>query len=448
VTLPPSWTAPFSLVPTWRTLGALVLGAALVALTPLTAALWPVAAVYHAGLAFVLVRDAIRLPGPARFVASRHVPGPLSLGAEHTILVGLSCPQAAGLRCAVADHVPAELRPSPRVVEGRFDGDGQAILEYAIRPPRRGAYRLPALDVRVWRQRGWWRRQLRLPLPEEVAVYPDVQAVRRLQLSFRRGVRPLPGQRRARPPGAATAPASLRDYLPGDDVRRIHWKATARRDHPVTTELEAERGQQVVVALDCGRLMTAPAGHLVKLDHAVNAALLLGWAAQAQGDRVGLLTFDERLHAYLAPRRGARQLHRLNEVLYRVEPAYAEPDYGAAFAYLSRQVRGRSLVVVLTDVLDPGASGELVAHGLRLGARHRLLVVAMTDPEVTGALASRPARSGDVYRWAAAEELQAARRRSFETLQRGGVECLDVEAGLLSPALVERYLELKERGLI
>ena len=435
-------------MPAWRTLAGLVGGAALVALAALLPALWLLVAAYHGALAWALVRDARRLPGPGRFLAGRHLPRPLSLGAEQVVLVGISCPEAAGLRCAVADHVPAELHAGPRVVEGTFDQEGQVILEYRARPPRRGAYALPALDLRVWRPAGWWSRQVRLPLADEAAVYPDVQAIRRWQLSLRRGVRPLPGQRRGRPPGAATAPAGLRDYLPGDDARRIHWKATARRDHPVTTELEAERGQQVVVAVDCGRLMTAPAGHLSKLDHAVNAALLLAWAAQSQGDRVGLLTFDEQVHAFLAPRRGVRQVHRVNEILYRVRPVYSEPDFGVAFAYLAHQLRGRSLVVVLTDVLDPAASADLVAHGLRLGARHRLLVVAMTDPEVVAALGRSPVRSGDVYRWAAAEELQAARRRAFETLQRGGVECVDVEAGRLSPGLAERYLELKERGLI
>jgi uncharacterized protein (DUF58 family) len=322
------------------------------------------------------------------------------------------------------------------------------VVEYRARPSRRGAYRLDAMDVRVWRARGWWSRQFRLSLPAEAAVYPDVLAIRRWELTLRRGLRALPGMRRARPPGAATAPAGLREYLPGDDVRRVHWKATARRDRPVTTELEAERGQQVVVALDCGRLMTAPAGHLTKLDHAINAALLLAWVAQSQGDRVGLLTFDDRVQAFLTPRRGMRQVHRVNEVLYRVEPTYTEPEFGEAFGYLAGQVRGRSLVVALTDVLDPAASADLVAHGLRLGARHRLLVVAMTDPEVTAALRQPVRRARDVYGWAAAEELVAARRRAFETLQRGGVECLDVEAGRLSPAVVERYLELKERGLI
>jgi uncharacterized protein (DUF58 family) len=435
-------------VPRRRLLLALAVGALLIALTVVSGLLWLVAVAYHAALGWMVVRDARRLPPPDRFLASRQLPRPLSLGAEQAVLVGLACPEAAGLRCAVADHVPAALAATPRSVTGTFDGDGQLIVEYRVRPPTRGAYELPAMDVRVWRPDGWWLRHFRLALADRAAVYPDVLAIRRWQLTLRRGVRALPGQRRARPPGAATTPGGLRDYLPGDDVRRIHWKATARRDHPITAELEAERGQQVVLALDCGRLMAAPGGHLSKLDHAVNAALLLAWVAQSQGDRVGLLTFAEEVQAFLAPRRGMRQVARINEVLHRVEASYAEPEFADAFAYLARQVRGRALVIALTDVLDPAASVDLVAHGLRLGARHRLLVVAMTDPTVVAALRAPLHRSRDVYRWGAAEELAGARRRSFETLQRGGVECLDVEAGRLSPALVERYLELKERGLL
>jgi uncharacterized protein (DUF58 family) len=423
-------------------------GAALVALTVASPLIWALALTYHAALAWALFDDARKLPRPSRFLASRQLPEPLSLGAEQAVLVGVSCHEAAGLCCEIADHVPAALNAWPRAVEGGFDEDGHLVTEYCVRPPRRGAYVLPALDLRVWRPHGWWLRHVRLGLSTEAAVYPDVLAIRRWQLTLRRGVRALPGQRRARPPGAATAPAGLRDYLPGDDVRHVNWKATARRDRPVTTELEAERGQQVVVALDCGRLMTAPAGELTKLDHAVNAALLLAWVAQSQGDRVGLMTFDDGVQAFVSPRRGMKQVQRLNEVLYRVEARYAEPEFGDAFAYLATQVRGRSLIVVLTDVLDPVASADLVAHGLRLGARHRLLVVALTDPEVAEAVARPITRSGDAYRWAAAEELLSARRRAFETLQRGGVECLESEAGRLSPALVERYLELKERGLI
>jgi uncharacterized protein (DUF58 family) len=435
-------------VPQRRTLAFLVVGAMIVILIVVSPAFIALALVYHATLAVALVRDARRLPSPGAFTATRQAPEPLSLGEAQEVLLGISCPAAAGLRAVLADHVPAALSPGARELVGSFDEDGYLVVSYPLRPRRRGAYEFPLLDVRVWRAGGWWLRQFRLSLTTEAAVYPDVLAIRRWQLTLRRGVRALPGQRRARPPGAATDPAGLRDYLPGDDARRINWKATARRDSPVTTELEAERGQQLVIALDCGRLMTAPAGHLTKHDHAVNAALLLAWVAQTQGDRVGLMTFGDRVEAYLAPRRGLRQVNRLSEALYRVRAEYSEPEYGEALAYLARQVRGRSLVVVLTDVLDAEASSDLVAHALRLGVRHRVLVVAMADPELMAALRRPVMASRGAYEWAAAEELMGARRRAFETLQRGGVQCLDVEAGRLSPSLVERYLELKERGLV
>jgi uncharacterized protein (DUF58 family) len=437
-----------TLVPERRTLAFGVLGAALVVLVTLSPLAIVPAVVYHAVLLAILVRDARRLPPPGHFTATRHLPEPLSLGEAEEVMLGVACPGAGGLSVAAADHVPAALRADAREVVGRFDAEGYAILSYRVRPQRRGAYELGAVDLRVWRGGGWWLRQVRLAVESRAAVYPDQVAIRRWQLTQRRGVRALPGQRRARPPGAATDPAGLRDYLPGDDVRRVNWKATARRDGPVVTEVEAERGQQLVVALDCGRLMAAPAGHLTKHDHAVNAALLLAWVGQTQGDRVGLLTFGDRVGTLLAPRRGPRQVHRLSEVLYRVQAEHVEPEYGEAFAYLARQVRGRSLVVVLTDVLDADASSDLVTHALWLGARHRVLVVTMADPELVAAVGRPVLSSGAAYQWAAAEELVGARSRAFETLQRGGVQCLDVEAGRLSPSVVERYLELKERGLL
>src|SRR5207245_1890696 len=161
-----------------------------------------------------------------------------------------------------------------------------------------------------------WSRQARVAADETVAVYPNVLAVREYELRLLRGMRGYSGLRRARPPGATTAFSGLRDYVSGDDARRISWTATARRDRPVTVVTEAERGQQAVIAIDSARLMTAPAGLLTKLDHAVNAALLLAWAAQSQGDRVGLLTFSDRVLGYLAPQRGRAQVGRINQALY------------------------------------------------------------------------------------------------------------------------------------
>jgi uncharacterized protein (DUF58 family) len=436
------------LAPQPRLLWAIALGAGLIALSVASPVLGVVAVIYHAGLVVVAARDLALLPGRAGYVVRRLMPQPFSLGEREEVTLVVENPAAAGLRATVADHAPAELSPEPRELSGRFDRDGRLRLSYHTSSPRRGAYRFGPVDLQVTRDEGWWRRQVRVPLEHEVAVFPNVVAIKRVQLTLRRGLRAMAGMRRARPPGASTAFAGLRDYVRGDDLRRVSWAATARRDHPVVVEVEAERGQQVMIALDCGRLMTAPAGNLDKLDHAINAALMLAWVAQAHGDRVGLMTFDDRVTAFVKPERGSAQLRRLTETLYNVRAEYIEPDFGHAMTHLALRVGRRSMIVLLTDVQDPEASRELMAHCLRLAGRHLVLVVAMSDPAVMSARDAPIATSARAYEWAAAEQFVASRRESFELLRRGGVLGLDVVAGSLSPALVERYLELKERALL
>jgi uncharacterized protein (DUF58 family) len=431
-----------------RLLWAVAIGAGLIALSVVSPVLVLVAILYHAGLILMVARDLALLPPARGYTVKRVMPEPFSLGEQEEVKVVISNRGAAGLRARVSDHAPPGLLPRPREVEGTFDVAGALTVAYQTSSPRRGAYRFEAVDLQVVRRDGWLRRQVRVPLEHEVAVFPNIVAIRRIQLTLRRGLRALVGQRRTRPPGASTAFAGLRDYVRGDDVRRISWTATARRDRPVMVEVEAERGQQVMIALDCGRLMTAPAGDLEKLDHAINAALMLAWVAQAFGDRVGLMTFDDRVTNFIKPERGPTQLHLITQALYALQPSYVEPDFGHAMTHLALRVGRRSMVVVLTDVQDPNASRELVAHCLRLAARHLVLVVAMSDPEVLAARDAPVTTSSRAYQWAAAEEFVSSRRESFELLRRGGVLGLDVVAGNLSPALVERYLELKERALL
>lgn len=436
------------LSPQPRLLWAIGIGAGLIALSPVSPVLIVLAVLYHAGLAVVVARDLAMLPEARTFSAQRVLPEPFSLGEREDVTVIVTNPAARGLQARVADHAPASLSPRPRDVAGTFDRGGSLAVTYSTSSPRRGAYRFESVDLRVARADGWLRRQVRIPLRQEVAVFPNIVAIKRIQLTLRRGLRALAGQRRARPPGASTAFAGLRDYVRGDDVRRISWSATARHDRPVVVEVEAERGQQVMIALDCGRLMTAPAGELTKLDHAVNAALMLAWVAQAHGDRVGLMTFDDRVTGFIKPERGSAQLHLITEALYALNSSYVEPDFGHALTHLALRVGRRSMVVILTDLQDPNASRELVAHCLRLAARHLVLVVAMSDPDMLAARDAPVTTSARAYQWAAAEEFAASRRESFELLRRGGVMGLDVVAGNLSPALVERYLELKERALL
>jgi len=185
-------------------------------------------------------------------------PEPFSLGELEDVSVVVENPQAAGLAARIADHAPAELRPHPRELESRFDPAGRLNVTYRD-VFATGAARSSSVPstCRCGRHDGWWRRQVRIQVSDEVAVFPNVVAIKRVQLTLRRGLRAMVGMRRARPPGASTAFAGLRDYVRGDDMRRREL-GRQRRDatRPVVVEVEAERGQQVMIALDCGRLMT------------------------------------------------------------------------------------------------------------------------------------------------------------------------------------------------
>jgi uncharacterized protein (DUF58 family) len=256
------------LAPQPRLLWAVGIGAGLIALAIVSPVLGFVAVVYNAGLVIIAARDLALLPGRAGYLVHRVRPEPFSLGELEEVTVVVENPAAALLNARVADHAPADLKPEPREMAGRFDVTGRLDLSYPF-SPKRGAYRFGPVDLQVWRDGGWWRRQVRLVHPDGWRSFP---AWSRSSASAHLAPRPAgdgwdaprsPARcvRRSRAFAACEAmthpPRGLDGYLAAIPAWSSRWRA--------------ERGQNVMIAIDCGRLMTAPA-ELDKLDHAVNAA--------------------------------------------------------------------------------------------------------------------------------------------------------------------------------
>jgi uncharacterized protein (DUF58 family) len=270
--------------------------------------------------------------------------------------------------------------------------------------------------------------------------------VRRLRLlGLRHRLRDA-GVRNVRLRGEMGAFESLREYVPGDDPRTVDWKATARSASVMVRQFEAERSQQVLLAIDAGRLMTERVGERERMDHALSAALVLADVASLSGDRVGLLVFSERVHYYLPPAR--LPLARISEVLSRVEPRMVESNYPAAFTYMARQLRRRSLIVLFTDVIDAGASSALLAHLTRAAHRHLALVLALRNTALEADASVAVQDEAGAFRRAAEEELLQARAAALATIRRVGVLVADVRPQDAAPTAVTRYLEVKARRLL
>jgi uncharacterized protein (DUF58 family) len=436
------------LIPTPRLL--LVLAAGLVPLAlagQVGVILWGVAA-YDAAVLLLMALDFRQAPGAATLRFARRAGPQLAVGEREQVAIRVWNDGPQAVRVAVRDEPPPAFRAEGRRTLLPVPGRGMAEAEYCVRAPGRGAYTFPGLTARVAGPLGLAERQWRVALETPVRVYPNFRLAARMELLGRRAHLIRTGLHALRRRGEGRTFESLREYVQGDEFRHIDWKATARRQRPMVREYELERHQNVFLMVDAGRMMTAQVGESTKLDYAVNAALLMAHAAIGQSDKVGLLVFADEVQAYLPPRGGTRQIRQILEALCGVHASLVEPDYGLAFRYLAARRVQRALVPLFTDLVDARASARLLRHVAALVPRHLPLLVAIADPELERYAGVRPAGVSAVYRQAVARDLLAERAEALRGITARGGLALDVPPDRLNLAVVNRYLEVKRRGMI
>jgi len=379
---------------------------------------------------------------------SRELPSALSLGVPNTVTVAVRNRSGRALRLLVKDDPPPEFDTPERLRALRLDPWQLERVTYRTTPTRRGDYRFGGLHVRgLSRLRlAWWQRDL--PADEEVRVYPNLQQLAEFDALARRGRLEELGLRAARARGEGTEFESLREYVPDDSFRDIDWKATARRGAPITRQFQAERNQTLVIMIDSGRMMAAHSGGMARVDHAVNAALMLAHVAGRMGDTVGLLVFSDRVKSFVAPAHGAAQTERMLEELYALRAELVEPDFRAAITFLRARARKRAMVCAFTDLVDPDISREALSYLASLRPQHLPVVATISDDQVEALADADPARPIEAYAKALAARTLAERELALARLRSRGVLVCDARAGELSAAVVGRYLAIKRRGVL
>jgi uncharacterized protein (DUF58 family) len=432
------------------------------------------ATLYLAALLLVAVMDIALSPRPADFELSRETHDKLNLGTPNAISLRMYSRANAPVIALLRDEPPAawpvrinhEAAPVAQC-EVAVAPASEAHTVYSIVPTRRGAWQFGALSARYATRLGLWNRQFRREAEQSVRVYPDTSEVGNYELHLRNGRTRELGLHLQRLRGKGTEFESLRDYTRDDNYKDINWKASARRGKLISTNYEIERDQTVILALDCGRMMTAMADTRVKegkhentaetfaaqtplskLDCAINAAVLLTHVSISLGDAVGLLLFADSVLQFVPPRKGKTQTGLIIDALYGVQPSLVEPDYVSAYnELLGRKIR-RALVVTFTDLIDPDASRELLAASGALRRHHNPLCVTINNRDVMDLAAQMPRAADEMYAKAMAQRMLAQRAQALRELSSRGVGILDVEASQLTVATVNRYLDLKARAAL
>jgi uncharacterized protein (DUF58 family) len=374
--------------------------------------------------------------------AERHWPPLLVQEAAGEVEIRIATPAARRLNLLLREGLHPGVAPSPLRRLLAIRGPGEVLWTYTLTPRRRGEHATGPLTARVlgpW-QLAWSQRQL---LPgESVRVYPQVRWEGKVGMLLALAQRRRMGQIPLRLHGVGTEPYALREYLPGDPLTKIHWKATARHGRLVTREDTWERSARLVILLDCARAMASMDGRRSKLDFAVAATLALTRVAAARGDQVTLVAFADRVLRTVRVRSGGRGAALAYMALYDVEAQLVEPAYDlAAEAVFGLESRSAT-TVLMTSVVDLAAAELLRESLLRLGRRHRALLVNLEDPELRELAAAPPATPAQAFAQVASLEIQLANRRLARHLRRGGVQVVTSPADRLALETLEAYLAI------
>jgi uncharacterized protein (DUF58 family) len=400
----------------------------------------------NAALVVVALADWALAVRPGAVWVERVVAAVVPLGAEAPVQWRLTNTTDRTVRCHVADELAPSLRPSHRRFRVALPPRGSGTVEATLRPTRRGRFAPTELVVRVAGPLGLASRQEARRLPGVVRVYPPFRSRDEAELRIERARILEVGLRSAKGRGAGTDFDQLRDYGPDDDHRRIDWSATARTQRTIVRTYRAERNQTIVLLLDNGRVMAGRVGGVPRVEHAMDAVMCVATVATRLGDRCGLVAFDRRVRTVVAPSAGREQVGRVTEAMYDLEPELYESDYRSAFATTIARFRRRSMLVVLTDLVEQ-VVGETLLPALPLVARNHLVVVgAVQDPAVLAWAHGEAADAEAAYRKAAAVEALAARARSTVRLRAFGAIVVDAPPGRLAPMLTDAYLHAKAVG--
>ncbi len=344
----------------------------------------------------------------------------------------------------VAAEVPEVFRMAEPALDcGPVLRPGQGIQVTArFGCQRRGEYKITRCWFESISRMGLWTVRTAASCDVTVRVYPDISRDKTAAEFLQRG---RAGARVMQVTGKGREFSQLREYLPDDPYEDVDWKSTARRGTPVVRCWRVERDQEVYVVVDASRLSARPAGAETILERYVHSALVMAIAAQAQGDRFGLITFSDRVHRFVRARSGKQHFNYCRDAIYRLQPRAVEPDFGELFAFLETRLTRRALVIILTSLDDP-LTGETFARHVGIASRRHLVLAGMPEPD--GARPLFSAAAGNAHQMYSALAGHVRWRQLAElsnSCRRQGVRLHLLDPARVSGQLAGIYLDVKRR---
>lgn len=380
--------------------------------------------------------------------ARRVMADKFSNGDENVIKILLDNRYNIDLDAIIIDELPEQFQVRDFRLNDKLKARTSKGLAYKIRPTERGMFSFGSLHIFVSSAIGLVRRRYAIEQGREVPVYPsyvhlDRYDIRRISNSLN-----FPGIKKMRRIGHSMEFEQIREYVPGDDWRSVNWLATSKTHKLMVNQYMEEKSQPVYCLIDTGRMMRMPFEGLTLLDHAINSALVLSHVVIGNQDKAGLATFSRKLENFVPAERRTNQMHLILEKLYRIRTDFKESDFGRLFADIRKQVNQHSLLLLFTNFDTIDALRRQMRYLRGLSKNHLLLVVFFKNTEMGKIIAENSPDVREVYDRAIAEKFAFEQRLIVNELKKYGILSILTEPQHLTVDTINKYLEIKARGMI
>jgi uncharacterized protein (DUF58 family) len=411
--------------------------------------LLPIAKMGFGALLCMVAADALMLfGGRDKLSAMRHLPHRFSNGDDNLVEVNIENRYRFPITFTVIDELPYQFQIRNFRLHGTASPGQKRLLTYSLKPVKRGIYQFGSLHVFVETALGMLARRHSASKEAEVMVYPSFMQMKKFELlAFSRSVQEA-GIKKVRKTGLNREFEQIKEYVTGDDFRAINWKASARQNQLMVNQYEDEKSQQVYCLIDKGRTMQMPFKGMTLLDYAVNASLVTANIALQKHDKAGLITFSHRISTVLKAAAGKQQLVHYLDALARQKTAFKEADFEKLFLAIKTKVPQRSLLLLFTNFEGEIALNRQLAFFKLLAKVHLLVVIFFENTTLSEILEQKAHSVEEVYVKSVVEQFDYEKRLLVKTLHQYGIHALLTTPERLSIDTLNKYLEIKSRGLL
>lgn len=378
----------------------------------------------------------------------RILPKLFSLGDENPIKLRVTNDYSLSLLTTIIDELPIQFQKRDFEITKRIGADSSELLVYELRPTTRGEYIFNDINLFLRSPLGLIARHIIVPSEQAIPVYPSVIQMKKYELLALARISVYPGVKKMRKLGHSYEFEQIRNYVKGDDFRSINWKATSRKNELMVNQYEDERSQQIFSVIDKGRSMKMPFEGLSLMDYAINTALVISNVALQKHDRAGLLTFSDKIGATIKAESGPKQLRVIIESLYREQERNYEANFELLYQSCRRFIRRRSLMFLYTNFESFSAMERVLPILRRINHLHLLVVIFFENTEILDFAGQAADNTEDVYNRTIAMKYVEEKQHIVQELRQYGIQSILTRPEDLSINTVNKYLELKARGMI